>query len=327
MNSVKISVIIPVYNAERYLYKCLESVMNQTYSDWEVIAIDDGSQDSSFSILLEYASKDKRFKVSSQENQGPGYTRNKAIESISGDYVVFIDSDDYINVNYFEELVTSVSKNDPDIIFIDVIQENQDGKLLKYETMSKYKNSSKDTILRHQLTGKLPWGGVRKAVKASLIIDKNIRYSKDTVGEEALFSFQVLFHASKISFIDKVCYHYVNYPNSQSKKGEDDPWGGVCDNLKQYIYEQSLENEYGKTINSFAYTALVVSIFRISQRNPIGMAVRKSRERLNKFKSKYNYDLEKDTLETRTRCVLPILRFGMVSPVILVSKMLQVIKK
>lgn len=323
---MKISVIIPVYNAEKYLYKCLDSIINQTYKEWEVIAIDDGSQDNSYSILLEYASRDMRFKIFSHKNQGPGYTRNKAIEKVTGDYIVFLDSDDYIADNYFEELVACVKLNNSDVVFVDIIQEKPNGKLIKYETMSKYKNCSKDTIIRHQMTGKLPWGGCRKAVRSSLIINNNVRYSMDDVGEEALFSFQVLFYAKEVSFIDKVCYHYVNYPNSQSKKGDDDPWGAVCNNLKQYIYDHNLENEYGMTINSFAYSALVVSIFRITQAHPVSVAIRKSRKQFKKFKDNYSFDIEKDSLETRTKCVLPILQLGMVLPVVLISKMLDVRK-
>jgi len=318
---VKISVIIPVYNAEKYLYKCLDSVINQTYKYWEVIAIDDGSQDNSYSILLNYAFRDERFKVFSHNNQGPGNTRNKAIESVTGDYIVFLDSDDYIETNYFEDLVICASKNNSDVIFIDVIQENPNGKLIKYETMSKYKKSPKDTIIRHQMTGKLPWGGWRKAVKYSLITNNNIKYSKDDVGEEALFSFRVLFHAKVISFIDKICYHYVNYPNSQSKKGDDDPWSGVCEKIKKYLQNTGLFDKYKTTINSFGYTALIVSIYRITQNYKLDEALNKSKYALGIFKKKYSFNLDKDSLEVRTRCLIPFARLNLVFPIVVVAKL------
>jgi glycosyltransferase involved in cell wall biosynthesis len=322
---VKISVIIPVYNAEKYISRCLDSVVNQTYKDWEVIAIDDGSKDNSYSILSEYSFRDKRFKVSSHNNQGPGYTRNKAIEFITGDYIVFLDSDDYIETTYFEDLVICSSKNDSDVVFIDVIQENPDGKLIKYENMSKYKNSSKDRIIRHQMTGKLPWGGWRKAVKSRLITDNNIKYSKDAVGEEALFSFRVLMEARNISFLDKPYYHYVNYPNSQSKKGDDDPWGAVCSKISEYLQENGLFNEYKKTINSFGFTAFIVSVYRMSQNNSVAETVKLSKVALKRFKSIYSFDLDKDSLEMRTKCVLPFTKMGLVFPIVLVAKIKSVI--
>ena len=263
---VKISVIVPVYNSEKYLHRCLNSVVKQTYKNWEVIAIDDGSQDNSYSILLEYYNNDKRFKVYSQKNQGPGIARNNAIDYATGDYIVFLDSDDYIEPTYFEDLVKCVSENNSDVVFVDIIQEDPYGNVLKYELMSKYMNSTKDKILRHQMTGKLPWGAWRKAIRASLLKENNIKFSEDIVGEEALFSFKVVFNASKTSFLNKKYYHYVNYPNSQSKKGDVDPWGKVSKTISNYLKEIGMLEHYKKTLNSLAFTASIISIYRITSK-------------------------------------------------------------
>ena len=318
---MKISVVIPVYNAEKYLSRCLDSVINQTYDNWEVIAIDDGSQDSSYTILSQYSLNDKRFKVFSQKNQGPGYTRNIAISKAIGDYIVFLDADDYINFDYFSDLIDCVEENKSDVVFIDLVQEKVSGELIRFEKMSKYKALPKDKIIRYQMTGKMPWGGVRKAVRTSLILDNKIEYSKDIVGEEALFSFRILTEANNISFLDKkTYYHYVNYPNSQSKKGKDDPWGPICSKLSDYLQENNLFNEYQSTINSFGFTALIVSIYRISQNHNFTEAMLLSKRALQIFKSKYNFKLDEDSLELRTKCVTPFAKAGLVFPILLAAK-------
>lgn len=318
---MKISVIIPVYNAEDFLKRCLDSVINQTYTDWEVIAIDDGSKDNSYKILSEYASKDSRFRVATQENQGPGYTRNKAISTVNGDYIVFLDADDYIDKNYFKELAACIEMNNSDVIFIDVLQEKPNGELIKVERMSKYNGCSKDIIIRHQMTGKLPWGGCRKAVKTSLLINNDIRYTNDDVGEEALFSFRVLYNAKVISFIDKPLYHYVNYPDSQSKKGGDDPWGGVCTKISDYLQKNGLIDEYKDTLNSFRFTAFIVSMYRRTRKLNLKEALKQCKHSLKDFKENYGFELDRNSLEARVHYLLPFAKLNLIFPIVLVCKL------
>ncbi|GFI43477.1 putative glycosyltransferase EpsH [Lachnospiraceae bacterium] len=154
---MKISVIVPVYNAEEYLKNCIMSVVRQTYGNWELILVDDGSSDGSLSIADLAAEKDERIRVIHQKNAGPGAARNRGIKEASGDYVVFLDSDDYIDKNYFQLLVPKARIND--VVFIDVCQIDGKGKLLKEEKMSQYKTWTKDRLIRSQMTGKVQWGG------------------------------------------------------------------------------------------------------------------------------------------------------------------------
>lgn len=154
---MKISVIVPVYNTEEYLKNCIMSVVRQTYDNWELILVDDGSSDGSLSIADLAAEKDERIRVIHQKNAGPGAARNRGIEEALGDYVVFLDSDDYIDKNYFQLLVPKARIND--VVFIDVCQIDGKGKLLKEEKMSQYKTWTKDRLIRSQMTGKVQWGG------------------------------------------------------------------------------------------------------------------------------------------------------------------------
>ena len=153
--SKKISVIVPVYNASTYIGRCIESVQAQTYKKWELILVDDGSKDDSLNICSEYASKDTRIHVIHQDNAGPGIARNTGIDMANGEYIVFIDSDDYIDRAYFDLL----SKHDEDVVFIDLRNYDENGKLLSIERMSEFKGLNKDSLLRKHMTGAISWGG------------------------------------------------------------------------------------------------------------------------------------------------------------------------
>lgn len=110
---VKLSVIIPVYNVEKYLKRCLDSVINQTLKDIEILCINDGSTDDSLSILEEYKSKDSRIVIISQGNKGLAATRNVGIENAKGEYLAFVDSDDWINSKFLECLYSSAKEIEP----------------------------------------------------------------------------------------------------------------------------------------------------------------------------------------------------------------------
>lgn len=155
MKEQMISVIVPAYNSEMFIGKCIDSVLAQTYSNWELIAVDDGSRDNTFGILKKYAEVDSRIRVIHQENQGPGIARNTGIAEAKGNYVVFIDSDDYIEKDYFLLL----SNHNEDVVFINVRNVDKDGHVLKEEYMSKNMQLTKDVILRRQMTGRIDWGG------------------------------------------------------------------------------------------------------------------------------------------------------------------------
>ena len=114
---VKISIIVPVYNTEPYLEQCLDSIINQTLEDIEIICVNDGSTDNSLSILEEYASKDNRIRIINQENKGQGFARNNGLKNVNGEYVLFVDSDDWIELNTCEALYKKVNELDLDMLF------------------------------------------------------------------------------------------------------------------------------------------------------------------------------------------------------------------
>ena len=155
MQNKNVSVIIPVYNVEKYLRLCVDSVLAQTYENLDIILVDDGSKDGSGEICDGFAQRDSRIRVIHQKNAGAGAARNAGIAQAKGDYVVYVDADDTIERNYLELL----SQHDEDLVFIDVDRVDGKGNVKGIEYMSTYKHLSKDELLRSQMTGRLPWGG------------------------------------------------------------------------------------------------------------------------------------------------------------------------
>ena len=120
----KISVIVPVYNVEDYLDRCINSIVKQTYKNLEIILVDDGSTDSSYKICNEWAKKDERIKVLHNKNEGVSKARNVGIDASTGDFIAFVDSDDYIEETMFEKLLDKQKTNNSDIVFCRVNQIN-----------------------------------------------------------------------------------------------------------------------------------------------------------------------------------------------------------
>ena len=258
---MKINVIVPAYNSEKYIERCLDSILCQTYHDWKAYIVDDGSTDNTLSLIEKYAS-DYRFNILSKQNEGAGAARNFALDIIDDveGYIVFLDSDDYIKNDYFQLL----SQHTEDIVFVDVEQTNENGKVIKKEAISSYRKNTKKQIIRKQLTGFIPWGGVRKAVRSSIVLNNHIRFSNLKVGEEALYSFKALVFSQSIGFIDKSVYSYCLRRESLSSTFNENPWGDVFDVMKNEIISGNLYDEFADALNTFAICACAVSLKRIS---------------------------------------------------------------
>ena len=128
----KVSIVIPIYNVEQYLRECLESVVNQTLKEIEIICVNDGSTDSSPEILKEYAEKDNRIKVISKPNSGYGHTMNVGIDAAIGEYIGIVESDDYVKLDMYETLYNIAKKNDLDVVRADFERFVGEGKERKF---------------------------------------------------------------------------------------------------------------------------------------------------------------------------------------------------
>ena len=211
----KVSVIVPVYNVEEYLRQALDSVVNQTLEDLEIICVDDCSTDNSLDILKEYASKDSRFKIYQQkENQGQGVARNIALDMATGEYIMFLDPDDWLDIHACEIAYNKIKKNNNDIVFFNfnyyketpntiIIKKSQHLKFL-------YDYLDNDDIKLYEIEGltftsAAIWCQIynRKFLK-----DNNTKFSETRTCEDNPFYFTAICNAKSISVIMKEIYYY-----------------------------------------------------------------------------------------------------------------------
>ncbi len=224
-----ISIIIPVYNTEKYLARCIDSVLASTYSYFEIILINDGSDDRSLEICREYGDRDSRIKVITQENQGVSAARNRGIKESSGEWIVFVDSDDVISCDF---LAAAADRRwqDADIIFFDYSGYKETGNVKGHGrvhdcTPSAYYYGAKDRLLiiRKMLCAKNLTDDTRtsllspcaKAYKRSLIMKHAISFSEDIIiGEDRLFNLEYYFWAQKYVHISRTVYYVTWRVNS-----------------------------------------------------------------------------------------------------------------
>lgn len=212
----KVSAIIPIYNMERFINQCLDSLINQTFKDIEIICVNDGSTDNSLSILQEYAQKDERIKIITQENQGQGVARNKGIDFATGKYIQFIDPDDWIELNAIETLYEYCEKYNADYVeFLhDRYQQDTDTFRIDEADYSYQDNkvySNKD-IREHVFS--VPILTANKFYKKDFVDINNIRYDKSRLGEDHIVTIKARLLANRILFLNKILYHYRVNPNS-----------------------------------------------------------------------------------------------------------------
>lgn len=209
-----ISVIIPVYNSERYLRKCIDSIINQTLKEIEIILINDGSTDNSFEIMEKYRQKDERIIVINTNNGGVSSARNKGIEIANGDYIIFIDSDDWCDYEMLEEMYNFAKKNKLDFVGCGYIMETINGRCIRSiitnQKVIGKKNKDISNILYRLELGY----SVGKLYKRSILNDNNIRFNENiNFAEDAIFIQEYILNIDSIGELGKGYYHYVRVNN------------------------------------------------------------------------------------------------------------------
>ena len=211
----KVSIIVPVYNVEKYLAKCIDSIISQEYDDWELILVNDGSSDSSKAICEEYCINDNRISLYNQENAGPSAARNLGIKKAKGKYITFIDSDDYVTPTYLTDLV----KYDSDIIASGFDLWYFNGKPTRRKTYDKLGIYS---LLNNNIGEAIAIGEYKylwhspccKLYYRELLISNNLLFNEDlNYGEDHLFNLTVLLHCTRITLVPVSNYIYTHYGN------------------------------------------------------------------------------------------------------------------
>ncbi|MGN1134034.1 MAG: glycosyltransferase [Oscillospiraceae bacterium] len=208
-----ISIIIPVYNVELYLNKCIESVVKSTFANWEVILVDDGSTDSSGEICDAWAEKDSRIKVVHQQNNGVSSARNTGLKCCSGDYVAFIDADDYISEDMYEKLYQKITDTNSDIAVCGYYEENAETKQQKSFLPGKGIYEKSEAVKEYINNGGCHLTIWNKLFKKSICYNSNnqmILFPTDlTIGEDAVWLLNVTMNAKKVICIDEPKYIYI----------------------------------------------------------------------------------------------------------------------
>lgn len=285
----KVSIIIPVYNAEKFIEKGIKSVLNQTYKNIELILINDGSRDNSLNIIKKWENEYSNIiKVFDQKNMGVGKTRNKGIEVSTGDYVTFIDADDYIDVDFIQVLLDNALDNDVIISGYRRIDENGNvifSQKLKSNDWSKFKQV---TI----------WS---KLYKKEFLIKNSIMFNDLKIGEDIVFSISTYVHASKINTIEYIGYNNVynsaSVTHDFSLKKDNDILstikilGNITSN-KEFLKNNAnnVRNFYNKIYCAYLFDkALVLPINELKKYYNEGLEWMKKYYKENNLKFGYSY--------------------------------------
>lgn len=213
-----VSIIVPVYNAEKYLGKCVESILTQTYKDFELYLVDDGSSDRSGALCDEYATKDSRVKVIHCENGGVAMARQRALDVCSGEYICYVDSDDYISEDYVQRLYEDITKENADMaccktLHIDGDKESLIDRFTEYEVVLDKSRFVKDFLDGKDMYNKVVWA---KMFRKSAIAD--VKFKPLNFGEDTLYMYEAFAKINKTVLDPFVGYFYYRNSDSITKK-------------------------------------------------------------------------------------------------------------
>ena len=235
MSNIKVSVIVPVFNVEAYLNESLDSILNQTLNDIEIICINDGSTDNSLNILETYAKKDKRIKIISKKNEGQGVARNVGLDDAQGEYISFVDSDDFIKKDMLEKLYNKAENNNLDLVMCKVSSfDNETHEVndnLWYYSLKCFDGFKKEVFNNldtKKFTDSISVTPYNKLYKRSFIEKNNIRFPDKYIFEDEVFFYNVYLKAKRISLVDENLYYYrTNRKGSTVSKSLDNDYTDV----------------------------------------------------------------------------------------------------
>lgn len=263
----KVSVIIPIHNAQKHLKECLESVINQTLNDIEIICIDDGSTDNSLKIIKDFAKKDNRIIILTQQNKGAGVARNLGLKKASGEFLAFIDSDDFYDISFLEKMYTKITKTNADVICCEVKTYNE--KKRKYKKINNCPNTdyiqNKDVFSYQDIPLYIfntfkSWCW-NKLFRNEFINKNNITFQELKRTNDLLFTYSAIIQAEKITILKEPLITYrVNQKNNLQSTNHLHPY----DFYKAYralrqllikleLYEETKQSFINMVTNGFLY--------------------------------------------------------------------------
>ncbi|MDT2737236.1 glycosyltransferase family 2 protein [Enterococcus pseudoavium] len=282
----EISIIVPVYNVEKYLNKCVDSILNQTFKDFEVILVDDGSPDNSGAICDQYAEKDSRVKVVHKKNGGLSDARNAGIDISTGNFLSFIDSDDYIDNDMIDILYDDITQKDGDISVVGYYDEY--GGIVKNckKNKDKIEILSRETAIEKILEGKELTANVWNKLYKRELFEK-IRFMNNVIAEDAFIIVELLLLCNKVVVNKKFKYHYVHRKGSitTSVYSIKD-----LDTIKAWEYNLLLLKERVPKLSNKAFSRVCWANFFVLDK--LSQVERKSEEETEVYKKIKNFLLK-----------------------------------
>lgn len=248
----KVSVIVPVYNVEKYLEKCLESVVNQTLRDIEIICINDGATDSSGGILEKFALKDKRIIVVNKENGGLANARNTGLEVAKGDFIGFVDSDDWIDLDFYEKLYNAALETDADVAVAGIVRKNDKKHKIRlnFQKQCAYTTFEDKVNCIDAINSPSVWN---KIYRRTFLEKIGLRFQNVRYYEDGYYTINALYYGNKLVTVPDTNYYYFINPSSIVKSGKTEK--KVFDKLTARVYCVNFVREKGAKLKDWSFSA------------------------------------------------------------------------
>lgn len=251
MKKTKISIIVPIYNAEKYIDRCMQSIYAQTLTDYEIILVNDGSKDNSLALCKEYEAKDSRIRVIDKENGGAGSARNAGIDAANGEYLAFPDVDDWFEKEMYEQLYTLAKEGDFDIVFsgANYYQQGENGEMI-YSRSAYCKpmqfflqDDCRKNVMEFFPTTTIfdvPWN---KLYKREMVVKNGVRFCDWRRCQDATFNIDCYHYAKKVAANEKAYYNYME--NTQADVWRKFPKNYIDINVYYYMHLKELLTDWG----------------------------------------------------------------------------------
>lgn len=246
-NKIKISVIIPVYNTEKYIEKCLKSLINQSYNEIEIICVDNGSSDNSYNILKEYEKKYKNIIAVKYEHGRQGGARNYGFKIATGKYIGYIDSDDYIDLTMYEKLINATDNGVADVVICNSVRFS--GDMVGQKNAIDIRNDESEKFMNILNCPKLLRNLVvwNKIFKKEMIDNYKIEFPENVYHEDQYFAASAMMVADRIAFVPEILYYYRDerlMNSGRDRKADYNHIFIVMEKLKNFIYNVTVRKEY-----------------------------------------------------------------------------------
>lgn len=328
----KVSIIIPVYNCEKYIGKCIESILKQSYKNIEIIIVNDGSKDKTSEVINLFSANDNRVIYIEQQNSGPSVARNNGISKATGEYITFIDSDDYIESNYIEALLDAIQKNKRDIVCCGYNDISEYG-IVKHTDFMEKNDITKNQFLYDvcQGTGGVLWN---KIFKKDILDKYNIKMEKDIfMCEDLIFVLRYGSHCNSFGYIDKYLYNY-NRLNSSSistniSKDYINNYIEVCKKIEVILINNGFEKEKINKIICSRVQSGIISIIDSESKKILINGIKSTSSNLSEILNYSYIKLYKSSFKSDIKLYKPYVYFirkNKVLSCILYSYMLNMIR-